>query len=115
MPLVDCYGLFEATTGADVEDNEAFGFPVTFEQHGATRRGHYELDDLRHRIVADDPHEGDPAPATGTLVTRALTGAAGATYTAVTVPGTFARWAPEPENLAELANEKLLIEDYKHL
>lgn len=82
------YGLFDATTGQNVEKTRQFGFPVRISVQGQTMHGYYGAWQGRHQLWAGD----NMTPPDGTSVEKEVWGGeAPASYTTKSYQGTLTK------------------------
>ncbi len=93
------YGLFDATSGQDVEKVKQFGFPVIFDSDGSY--GYYGAWQGRHQLWAGD----SAAPADGTSVTKEVwDGSVAPTYTTKTFNGSLSKRIMTSADLSQVLN-----------
>jgi hypothetical protein len=107
VDIVNRYGLFDATTGADVAKTYSFGFPVKATVQGAESYGYYGAWQGRHQLWVN----GNSVPE-GLTVTRGDVPPTGApTYTtSKAYPGIMVQRSYAPAQLSDLTG--LVVETW---
>lgn len=91
------YGMFDATSGQNVEKGKQFGFPVSFDSDGS--HGYYGAWQGRHQLWAG----GSSAPADGTSVTKEVwDDSVAPTYTTKTYNGSLTKRGLVAGDLAQI-------------
>lgn len=96
------YGLFDATTGADVQKTKSFGFPVNYTDSNGTHQAYYGAWQGLHQLWSND---GTTVP-DGTTVTRADVGGnqTAASYTVKSFPGSLTKRTLVASDIGQLLN-----------
>ncbi len=95
------YGMFDATTGADVLKSHSFGFPVMFTINGTPGFGYYGAWQGRHQLWTGQ--NGGPLP-DGTVVTRQDRGTTPETYTTASFTGVLTKRTLATADVNDLLN-----------
>jgi len=96
------YGLFDATTGADVQKAKSFGFPVNYTDANGTHQAYYGAWQGLHQLWSND---GSSVP-DGTTVTRAgiPPNQTAPTYTVKSFPGSLTKRTLAASDISQLHN-----------
>ncbi len=93
------YGLFDATTGQNVEKTKQFGFPLVFDSDSS--HGYYGAWQGRHQLWSND----GGAPANGTSVTKEVwDGSTAPSYTTRTFNGSLSKRSLVAADLSQVLN-----------